>query len=197
MVVPSPFPSPPTKAMLRERFRAQRHEYVRSLSPDTRGALETQLANALDAEWTAQRVVAGYQPMNDEIDPTDALRLASQAGCITALPAFVDRDSRMTFHPGRAETKGPWGILQPPLDTPAVSPDLLLIPLLAIDRSGNRVGQGKGHYDRALAHLRDSGSIRLIGVGWEMQLVDEPIVPDPWDIPLNAFASPAGLMEFA
>ena len=54
---------------------------------------------------------------------------------------------------------------------------------------------GKGHYDRALPGLRDHGA-RLIGVGWPFQLLAEPIAPDPWDIPLDGFASPAGLVEF-
>ena len=188
---------PSDKAALRERLRTERRDYARSLSPETRGALEAGLADALAGEWLGARIVAGYQPMKDEIDPSLALAAARAAGCTTALPAFVDRDSRMSFHSGAADQPGPWGILQPSLEMPAVAPDLLLIPLLAVDRAGNRIGQGKGHYDRALARLRESGRVRLIGIGWAMQLLDEPIVPDAWDIPLDAFASPDGLMEFS
>jgi 5-formyltetrahydrofolate cyclo-ligase len=135
--------------------------------------------------------------MKDEIDPTEALAAAAAAGCTTALPAFVERDSRMTFHPGPASEAGPWGILQPSPSSPPVAPDLLLVPVVAVDRRGNRVGQGKGHYDRALAQLREAGPVRLIGIGWPLQLLDEPLTPDPWDVPLDAFASPDGLVEFA
>ena len=197
MVVPSLSLPPTDKASLRERLRAERRDYARSLSPGTRGALERQLAEVLAREWLTARVVAGYQPMKDEIDPSLALTAAGVAGCTTALPAFVARDSRMTFHAGAADAPGPWGILQPALGTPALSPDVLIIPLLGVDRAGNRIGQGKGHYDRALARLREAGPIRLIGIGWAMQLLGEPIVPDPWDIPIDAFASPDGLMEFS
>ncbi|MCA1653465.1 MAG: 5-formyltetrahydrofolate cyclo-ligase [Sphingomonadales bacterium] len=184
------------KTLLRERLRAERRAFARSLPPDTRGAMEQALADALAPEWLGARVVAAYQPMKDEIDPTAALAAARTAGCETALPAFVERDSRMTFHGGPVGAIGPWGIPQPSLDAPALAPDLLLVPVVAVDRAGNRVGQGKGHYDRALAQLREAGPVRLIGVGWAMQLLDTPLVPDPWDVPLDAFASPDGMIEF-
>ena len=133
--------------------------------------------------------------MSDEISPLTALGRAAGMGRTVAFPAFVERDARMSFPAGDPTEPGPWGLLQPPVDAPLVTPDLLLIPLLAIDDSGNRIGQGKGHYDRALPGLREAGA-RLIGVGWAMQLLDDPIAADPWDIPLDAFGSPDGLIEF-
>ena len=195
MVVPSLAPEP--KSDLRARLRAERQDFARSLSPETRGAMETALAEALAAEWLRAKVVAAYEPMRDEIDPGAALAGAAAAGCTTALPAFALRDSRMSFHAAPATERGPWGILQPSLDLPLLAPDLLLVPVVAVDRRGNRVGQGQGHYDRALAALRAAGPVRLIGIGWPLQLIDTPLVPDPWDIPLDAFASPDGLLEFA
>jgi 5-formyltetrahydrofolate cyclo-ligase len=197
MVVPSPASSPCDKTALREAVRAERRAFARSLPAATRGAMEQALADALAPQWLRARIVAAYQPMKDEIDPTEALAAAAAAGCATALPAFVERDSRMTFHPGPASEAGPWGILQPCPSSPPVAPDLLLVPVVAVDRRGNRVGQGKGHYDRALAQLREAGPVRLIGIGWPLQLLDEPLTPDPWDVPLDAFASPDGLVEFA
>lgn len=185
------------KPALRERSRAARKDFARSLEPDTRGALEAELARQLASEWLRATIVAAYQPMKDEIDPGSALAAAAAAGCQTVLPAFVERDARMTFHAGPATTPGPWGILQPSLDQPALPPDLVLVPCVAVDTAGNRVGQGKGHYDRALAALREAGPVRLIGIGWAMQLLDEPLVPDSWDVRLDAFASPDGLLEFS
>jgi 5-formyltetrahydrofolate cyclo-ligase len=113
----------------------------------------------------------------------------------TAFPAFVARDSRMTFRGGEASEPGPWGLLQPPLDQRPLVPDLVLIPLVACDSQGNRIGMGKGHYDRALAALRPNA--RLVGLGWEEQLLQQSFEADLWDQPLDAFASPAGLTEFA
>jgi 5-formyltetrahydrofolate cyclo-ligase len=77
-----------------------------------------------------------------------------------------------------------------------VEPDLILVPLIAIDSRGTRLGRGKGHYDRALARLKKSGA-RLVGVGWSHQRMTQPIPADEWDIPLDAFASPEGLEVFS
>ena len=60
---------------------------------------------------------------------------------------------------------GPFGIMQPKRSAPVVEPDLILVPLIAIDGQGTRLGRGKGHYDRALGRLRKTRA-RLIGLGW-------------------------------
>jgi 5-formyltetrahydrofolate cyclo-ligase len=86
--------------------------------------------------------------------------------------------------------------MQPKPRTPPVEPDLILVPLIAIDGNGTRLGRGKGHYDRALLHLRKSGA-RLVGVGWAMQRLEEVIPADEWDVALDAFVSPDGLELFS
>jgi 5-formyltetrahydrofolate cyclo-ligase len=193
MVVPSP-PFPLAKTALRAELRARRRAYAASLDPDTRGALEAALANWLEPLLFAARIVAAYQPMKEEPSPLPALARAAELGKVTALPTFAARDSRMTFRSGPASEIGPWGLLQPALGEPPVSPDLVLVPLVGCDPVGNRIGMGQGHYDRALASLPPG--TRLIGVGWDFQLLAEPFEPEPWDQPLHAFASPAGLTEF-
>ena len=193
MAVPSPLPD--DKAELRAMMRAARRDYAASLAPETREALEQALAAHLAPLLFAATAIAAYFPMKDEISALPALEKAQVLGKTAALPAFAERDSRMTFRAGNPVDPGPWGILQPGADAPTVSPDLMLIPLLAIDATGNRIGMGKGHYDRALPGLRRAGA-RLIGVGWEFQLLDDAIAPDPWDVPLDGFASPGGLKEF-
>ena len=176
-------------------MRERRRDYAASLEPDTRSALETSLAEQISPLLFACTTVAAYFPMKEEISTLPALDRARAMGKTAALPAFTDRDSRMTFRAGFPVDPGPWGILQPHGDAPTVSPDLVLIPLLAIDEQGNRIGMGKGHYDRALPGLREAGA-RLIGIGWDFQIVSEVLEPDPWDVPLDGFASPAGLKEF-
>ena len=146
-------------------------------------------------ELSAATSVAGYHPMRDEISPLQALERATALGKSVAFPAFAGRDHHMVFRAGPAVDPGPWAILQPADHSPEVTPDLVLIPLIAIDRTGHRIGQGKGHYDRALPKLRESGA-RLIGIGWAFQLVDGHIAHEAWDIPLDAFASPDSLIEF-
>jgi len=191
-------PSPPSsdKPGLRDALRRRRRDYAASLDPDTRKRLEARLAEVLDPLLFACTAVAAYFPMKDEVSCLPALDRARAMGKTVALPYFAGRDSRMTFRAGEPVHPGPWGILQPAGDAPPVSPDLLLIPLIAADRAGNRIGMGKGHYDRALPGLRGAGA-RLIGVGWPFQLLAEPLAPDPWDVPLDGFASPDGFQEFA
>ena len=188
----SPFPD---KSALRAAMRQQRRDYAASLSPETRGALEAALADALEPLFATAGTVAAYAPMKDEISALAAMDRASCVHVTLAYPFFVDRDSRMTFRVGTPVDAGPWGILQPAPDSAIVSPDLILMPLVAVDRAGNRVGMGKGHYDRALPGLREAGA-RLIGCGWDFQLLDEELAPDPWDVPLDGFASPDGLRMF-
>ena len=86
-------------------------------------------------------------------------------------------------------------MMQPTLTAPVVEPDLILVPLLAIDGTGTRLGRGKGHYDRALSRLKTSGA-RLVGVGWPLQRLSAQIPADAWDVPLQAFASPDGVEWF-
>ena len=191
-------PSPPSsdKSALREAMRRQRRDYAASLAAETRKRLEAQLAEVLHPLLLACTAVAGYFPMKDEVSCLPALERAVAMGKVGALPFFADRDSRMTFRDGAATDPGPWGILQPTSEAAIVAPDLLLIPLIMIDGVGNRIGMGKGHYDRTLPGLREAGA-RLVGIGWPFQLSEEPIAPDPWDVPLDGFASPDGYQEFA
>lgn len=183
------------KASLRAAMRERRRAYAASLATHTRASLEEKLAEAVAPLFATSAIVAAYHPMKDEISPLGAMARAAAAGLATAFPYFVDRDSRMTFRTGTPVDPGPWGILQPADDADIVTPDLILMPLVAIDRGGNRIGMGKGHYDRALPGLRQAGA-RLIGVGWEFQRVADALTPDPWDVPLDGFASPAGLERF-
>lgn len=193
MTVPSPLLA--DKNERRRLMRERRRDYAVSLAPQTRAALEQQIADALEPLLFKASSVAAYFPMKDEASALPAFERARAMGKVTALPAFTDRDSRMTFRVGEPTDPGPWGILQPDSAAPTVSPDLLLVPLIAIDQRGNRIGMGKGHYDRALAGLRAAGAT-LVGIGWDFQMVDEPFTPDPWDVPLDGFASPSGYQEF-
>ncbi len=82
-------------------------------------------------------------------------------------------------------------MLQPAADAEALAPDIVLVPIVLADRHGTRIGHGKGHYDRALAHLRESGApVVTIGLAWESQLSEAPIPADPWDMKLDAVATP-------
>lgn len=192
MAVPS-LPLSGNKIALRRRAREQRRTFVESLEPGAREELETSLANHLEPLLVPSRQIGAYAPLYDEISPLPAVRRAPDSS--VAYPAFRDHQSTFRFLRGEPTENGPFGIMQPPLDAPEIRPELVLIPLLAIDGHGNRLGQGKGHYDRVLPDLKRAGAL-LIGVGWAMQKLDHPLEAEAWDVPLDGFASPQGLEMF-
>ena len=184
MAVPSP-----SKTRLRAEALEKRRSAARALTPELRQELERKLAEIVLPHLIEARVVAGYHPLRDEISPYTILDGLAE-GQTAVLPWFADRDARMIFRQAPAAEASPWGVLQPPPKAPALAPDLVLVPLVYADRRGTRIGHGKGHYDRALANLREAGEVFTIGLGWEEQISDEPIPADPWDVPLDAIATP-------
>ena len=191
-------PSPPSaaaseKALLRAEARSRRKAFVAGLSQIERDHLEATLADLLQPWMKNANRVAGYHAVGSEIDPAALLSRARAWGHATALPAFDHADGPMIFRSGEAAEIGPHGIAQPPHSAKTIIPDLVLVPLLAVDRRGIRLGQGGGHYDRALPALRAAGAT-IIGIGWAMQLMDSDLPTEPWDVALDGFASPEGVM---
>jgi 5-formyltetrahydrofolate cyclo-ligase len=187
MAVPSPT-SP--KSAIRAAALAERRAFARSLAPGLRAELEAKLAQIVLPHLLSARIVAAYHPLKDEVSPYPILDSLG-AGQRAALPWFLNRDSRMLFREAPAVEPSPWGVLQPSGDAEALAPDTVLVPLVAADRHGSRIGHGKGHYDRALSHLREGGPVFTIGLAWEHQILDETLDPDPWDVPLDVIATPA------
>ena len=203
MVVPSPpFPPGPrheppelSKETLRSAALEARKALVRTLSDGERARLEQRLAESLTSICAGAAVVGGYAPLGSEIDPALAMEEARAVGAIVAFPAFSDPSKPFRFLAGDPLEPGPFGIMQPKRTAPRVDPDVVLVPLIAIDASGTRLGRGKGHYDRALIGLKKSKA-RLIGVGWDVQKLSVEIPRDEWDVPLHAFACPSGVEWF-
>jgi len=204
MVVPSPpfGPSEPlpemeplSKEALRRAALDARKAFVRTLSDAQRARLEQKLAQHLTSLFAGVAVVGGYCPLGSEISPLPATEEARAVGAIVAYPSFSNPAKPFRFLAGDPLEPGPFGIMQPAKRHPIVQPDLVLVPLIAIDGDGTRLGRGKGHYDRALISLKKSGA-RLIGIGWAMQRLTEAIPSDEWDVPLDGFASPDGLELF-
>ena len=207
MVVPSPpfFPGPRpdplpemeplSKETLRRAALDARKAFVRTLSDADRAQLEQRLAQHLTSLFAGVAVVGGYCPLGSEISPLPATEEARSVGAIVAYPCFSNPAKPFRFLAGDPLQPGPFGMMQPAKRHPVVQPDLVLVPLIAVDSHGSRLGRGKGHYDRALIRLKKTGA-RLIGVGWPIQRLTETIPHDEWDVPLDAFASPDGLEIF-
>jgi 5-formyltetrahydrofolate cyclo-ligase len=205
MVVPSPpfEPSEPrpdmeplSKESLRRAALDARKAFVRTLSDADRARLERSLAQNLTSLFAGVSVVGGYCPMGSEISPLPAMEEARAVGAIVAFPCFANPAKPFRFLAGDPLEPGPFGLMQPARRHPIVEPELVLVPLIAIDSNGTRLGRGKGHYDRVLLGLKKRGA-RLIGIGWPMQLLTEEIPGDAWDVPLDGFASPDRLELFS
>lgn len=105
----------------------------------------------------------------------------------------------LTFHAIDRHTviePGLHGIHEPPANAPVVLPDVILVPLVAADRRGFRIGQGGGHYDRTLEALRRQKPVRAIGLAFDVQLVDT-LPAEAHDQRLNALATPSLWLEFS
>lgn len=126
--------------------------------------------------------VAAYWPMGSEADPRPVLEGLKDRGLRLCLPATVGK--RMVFRswsPYEPIVPGGFGTLVPEPRQPEVAPGILLVPFLAFDRRGYRIGYGKGYYDQALAALE---SPLTIGIGYAQQEI--AAVPDePHDMPLD------------
>ena len=187
MAVPSP-PSFDKKAIRAEGLR-RRRDFARSLTPELRADLEAELARLVLPHLIEARIVAAYHPLRDEISPYPLLERLGP-GQQWALPWFARRDETMIWRAGAAVEPSLWGVLQPAASAPPVVPDVVIVPLVLADRHGTRIGHGQGHYDRALAHLREAGPILTIGIGWDAQISDAALPRDPWDVALDAIATP-------
>ena len=144
-------------------------------------AAEAIAARTFPVALTSGTIVSGFMPLNSEISPLPLMRKLAEASAGLALPVVVGRGlplSMRAYAFGDALLKGVWGIRVPPPEAPEVEPDVLLVPLLAFDRNGNRLGYGAGYYDMTIAALRARKRVVAIGVAFAAQEVDEvPTTP--------------------
>lgn len=140
--------------------------------------------------------VAAFRSMGEELDTGPLLARLDTVGYRLALPVMQGKGRPLLFRrwmPGDAMTTAIWGIEEPTAEKPAVDPDVLLVPLLAFDRCGFRLGYGGGFYDRTLREIRASRTVRAIGLAFAAQEVDA--VPHlDYDERLDAVLTPDGLI---
>ncbi len=172
------------KPAQRRALRAARGGYLAAISPADRARAFHVLPSPMTPLFSDRPAVAGYVAVGDECDAMALLELIAERGCPVALPWFADQGAAMHFKiwtPGQPLAPAPFGGGQPADTAADVDPQLLLLPLIGFTRAGQRLGQGGGHYDRALARLPDAVAV---GVAWSAQ--EAAALPvDPWDVPLD------------
>jgi len=154
----------------------------------------TRLAEVL-AKHTG-RPLAGYMPMRTEIDPLPAMAAHSRTGPV-GVPVIAARAAPLLFHRWTPDTPmqdGPFGARIPAKGSP-MTPEILIVPLVAFDRNGNRLGYGGGFYDRTLEGLRAERPVLAIGFAWAAQeAADLPL--ESTDQPLDLIVTDRDVLAF-
>ena len=182
------------KTDLRRQYRAARKAFVAALPSGAREQLEQALAAMVAPVLAGHSMAGSYAAIGDEIDPMWIEKRFGAYAFPQAFPRVTGPE--ILFHQAeRSDLKpGYQSIPEPPATAPIVQPDLLLVPLVAVTLQGVRLGQGRGHYDRAIAALRQRQPMLTIGIAWECQIA--PAVPaEPWDMPLDMVATPQRLVD--
>ena len=139
--------------------------------------------------------LAGYLPMRTEIDPVPALAEAAVHGPV-GMPVIVAKDAPLRFRvwtPGCATVPGTFGAPIPESGDWMV-PDILIVPLVAFDRQGGRLGYGGGFYDRTLAALRAQRPVLAIGCAYAAQEAED-LPLEPTDQPLDMVVTEQGVRD--
>lgn len=182
------------KAALRKQLREQRS----AIDPIARERASRALVPLLvDLPfWQTARVVAAYRATSEELDPSPLATAAAQAGKTVVYPRALE-SGEMSFHRMTTDTAteyGPGGIVQPTTTAPVIAPgdiDIILVPLLACDDRGYRLGYGGGFYDRYLPQT----PAKRVGIGFAQQR-REWLPAESHDERLDCFVSEAGVVLF-
>lgn len=159
--------------------------------------LATTRAKLHDAGRPAPSNIAAFWSLDDEPELQPLLRQwVDEEGLAVSLPVIATPNAPLQFHLWNTDTpmeKGDYGIMEPQSE-PAPLPDLILVPTLGYTRQGDRVGYGKGYYDRTLAALKSQGhSFTTIGIAWACgDLSGQPYTPAPHDVKLDAILTDKG-----
>jgi 5-formyltetrahydrofolate cyclo-ligase len=135
------------------------------------------------ARHSHNSVVSAFHSFDTEISTSELFGKLAAEGWITALPVVVARNTPLVFRQwasGEPLVTGRWNIKVPPEKAPEVLPDILLVPMLAFDRQGFRLGYGGGFYDRTMEKLRALKKVTAIGIAYAGQEVDE-VPREPYD----------------
>lgn len=183
-----------------DKAAARAAAYVRRAGAHGRGldrAAQERLAELLTPD--AGRPLSGYMPIRTELNPLPVMAEAALAGTRVCVPVIEAKGQPLGFRrwrPGTSMVVGPFGALIPE-EGGAVVPEVLIVPLVAFDRAGNRLGYGGGFYDRTLELLRAARPDTL-AVGYAYAAQEAEALPlEPTDQPLDAIVTDAFTLTFA
>jgi 5-formyltetrahydrofolate cyclo-ligase len=165
-------PAAVLKAVLRREALARRKAVHAVRQAEASAALARRIIVDLSIRG---KMIAGYWPLGTELDCQPALVALKAAGADVALPVVAGQGQVLIFRnwvPGDNLEQGPFGTMHPAVRAPIVTPDILLLPLMAFDGTGHRLGYGAGYYDRTVAALRRHGDVVTVGIAYDEQQID-------------------------
>ena len=177
------------KAAAREAAFARRQAAHRA-----RGDAPGKLLDDVLAGYSGM-VVAGYMPIRTEIDPLAAMAAAAARGPV-CVPVIQGAGRPLVFSrwtPGGAMKDGPFGA-RIPLEDVFITPEILIVPLVAVDRAGGRLGYGGGLYARTPELLRARGPMLAIGFAYAAQEA-EGLPLEPTDQPLDMIITESEVID--
>ncbi len=159
----------------KERLRREAIARRDALPPEARqAAAEAIAARQFPLAIATGMIVSGFMPLKSEINPLPLMRKLAAQGARLALPAVAGRGKPLVMREwvlGEPLDAGVWGIREPKPEAAELEPDILLVPLLAFDRAGHRIGYGAGYYDLTLAQLRARKPVIAVGLAFAAQEV--------------------------
>lgn len=176
---------PSNRSSLRQFFKAKRHTFLQQITPEQWHSYEQRLEEYFlaDAFWAPEAVVGVYWSMPDEVPTHHFICRLLDRQITIALP-YIDHSGIMVFRillNIQELEKSPLGFYQPGAQCLEVVPTFMLVPGLAFNAQGYRLGHGQGHYDRYLA-CHDK--IKTVGVAFECQRTND-FLPQNHDIPMD------------
>lgn len=178
-------PGDAAKAALRADARARRT----AIKPPVHAAHSAIIAERAIAiiDKLKPSVVAVYRAINGEVVPDAIVDRAIERGMVVVLPAVKDATTLIfrRYRPGEPMAAGGFGTLAPAPGAPEIDPDLVISPMVGFDRSGTRLGHGRGYYDRGMWRLHMKG-LKPVLVGLAFSVQEVPTIPaDPHDVRMD------------
>jgi len=182
-------------AARRAAFARRRAAHAALAGSEAEAAACAALADEILA--AAPRVVSGYMPIRAEIDPIPAMTALAARGLRLCVPVIAGAGLPLRFRewtPQAEMTEGPFGACVPAAGD-WLTPEALIVPLVAFDAALARLGYGGGFYDRTLAALRARGPVRAVGFAFAAQRADAPLPRERTDQPLDAVVTEQGVLR--
>ncbi len=183
------------KNQIRARAKQFRDQLV--ISPDWAIEAAAVFLSAVPVKQDA--IVSVYYPVRSEIDPSPIVEKLWGRGVTVCLPIINSdrRDLSFAKWDGSTQlTKSSFGVLEPEDKTILLDPDILIVPLLAFDQTGNRMGYGQGHYDETLRILRKKKDVVAVGLAYAEQAVLLALPSEPHDQKLDMVVTPQRVFDF-